>query len=662
MGIEMYKLSQKLLFTVCCIFITTSIYTQKVNWTGQENFLLIGEQVSILKDVDGNLTIEEVSASKYRDQFIPSEKKILNFEVEEAFFWVRFSLNNSTEDKLLLEVAQSLVPDIDFYYQDPQGAWQSIHSGYTVNLHQKFLQHHFQLFPINSANGEYYIRLKNCSISLPLKIWEKKEYEVKKIRQKIIYGIYMGIMIFVILNNIFLFFSLRKVGYLHYCLLVFLYASFSSIIDGYLTYLVPEIDLLYWYFLNPIINQPNGLFYCIFFLEVSKYDPKIKKFAWAVAIYFTIYIFVYSYLPFMKIVVINQLNALFGILLMATLGIRAGRRGNRLGYYFALAYFIFFVIASIEVIYAQTGSPAYLFELSHVSIGILVEVFLLSYLLSKRFEWEKKDIENARLAAQQKVIEKTKENERIIQESNIILEQKVIKRTEQLQQSNQDLQVAFEVAEKEREKSDDLLLNILPATTALELKEKGVAQSRTYESVSVLFTDFKGFTKSTENILPDKLVNNLNHCFIAFDKIVQKHNIEKIKTIGDAYMAAGGLPIQNNTHAIDTIKAAIEMQAFITQWKERQAAIGEVAWDVRIGIHSGQVISGVVGMHKFSYDIWGDTVNVASRMEENSEAGKINISAATYQLAKDQIDYIPRGEIEVKGKGKMEMYFVKGLK
>ena len=212
--------------------------------------------------------------------------------------------------------------------------------------------------------------------------------------------------------------------------------------------------------------------------------------------------------------------------------------------------------------------------------------------------------------------------------------------------------------QKEQKKSDDLLLNILPAATAKELKEKGYSAPRKYDNTTVLFADFVNFTGLSANMPPEKLVNELNDCFKAFDAIMEKFGLEKIKTIGDAYMCVGGLPTPNDTHAKDAANAALEMMDFIQQRYTTKMAAGETYWQMRIGLHSGPVVAGVVGTKKFVYDIWGDTVNTASRMESNSLAGKINLSKSTYQLIKAQFKVTYRGEIQAKNKGAVEMYFL----
>ncbi len=211
---------------------------------------------------------------------------------------------------------------------------------------------------------------------------------------------------------------------------------------------------------------------------------------------------------------------------------------------------------------------------------------------------------------------------------------------------------------REKERSENLLLNILPSETAEELKAKGSATPRYYEKVSVLFTDFKGFTKIAEKLSPQELVEELNTNFLAFDEIIDKHGLEKIKTIGDAYMCAGGIPVENDNNPVDIVNAALEIKAFTEELKKKREAEGKESWDLRIGVHTGPVIAGVVGKNKFAYDIWGDAVNVASRMESSGIPGQVNISGETYELVKDHFVCKHRGKVEAKNKGQVDMYIV----
>ncbi len=208
---------------------------------------------------------------------------------------------------------------------------------------------------------------------------------------------------------------------------------------------------------------------------------------------------------------------------------------------------------------------------------------------------------------------------------------------------------------KEKKKSDELLLNILPIEVANELKEKGEAEAKLYNEVTVLFSDFVGFTHIVEHLPPQELVTELHTCFKAFDAIISKYGIEKIKTVGDAYMAVSGLPASNAEHARSIVNAALDIRDYM---KKRHETHGDKTFTVRLGINSGSVVAGIVGVRKFAYDIWGDTVNIAARMEQNSEAGKINISGHTYELIKDYFECEHRGKIYAKNKGEIDMYFV----
>lgn len=244
-----------------------------------------------------------------------------------------------------------------------------------------------------------------------------------------------------------------------------------------------------------------------------------------------------------------------------------------------------------------------------------------------------------------------KGREKVLKEQNRLLEQTVADRTADVVKEKKEV-------EKLYNRSEELLLNILPVETAEELKTKGNVDAQLMDEVTVLFTDFKGFTAMSEILTPKDLVRDIHECFSEFDRIMSKHGVEKIKTIGDAYMAAGGLPRPNETHATDVVKAALEMVAFVEEGKLQKKRQGLPFFEVRIGVHTGPVVAGIVGIKKFQYDIWGDTVNTASRMESSGEPGKVNISQTTYQLVKDQFPCKYRGKVAAKGKGEIDMYFV----
>jgi PAS domain S-box-containing protein len=246
---------------------------------------------------------------------------------------------------------------------------------------------------------------------------------------------------------------------------------------------------------------------------------------------------------------------------------------------------------------------------------------------------------------------KIKEIARVLEKTNVLLE-------EQKQEINSQKQTI----EQEQEKSEKLLLNILPFEVAKQLKSKGRAGTRSYKLVSVLFADFKGFSKISKTLDPKDLVNILDSYFATFDEITGRHYIEKIKTIGDAYMCAGGLPLSNKSNPVDAVLAGLEIQSYLNALNDTKVLNNLQVWELRLGIHTGPVVAGVVGKKRFAYDIWGDTVNVASRMEQSGHVGMVNISGITYDYIKDFFDCDYRGKIETKNLGKIDMYFVNRIK
>lgn len=205
------------------------------------------------------------------------------------------------------------------------------------------------------------------------------------------------------------------------------------------------------------------------------------------------------------------------------------------------------------------------------------------------------------------------------------------------------------------------MLNILPPAIAQELKQKNRVAARLHEQATVMFIDFTGFTHVSEQLTPEALVRELDYCFSNFDRIIGRYRIEKIKTVGDAYICASGLSDMNASPS-DMIKAALEIQDFLLYVKAERMGQGLPYFEARCGIHTGSVVAGVVGAKKFAYDIWGDTVNIAARMEETCEPGKVNVSEDTYWLAKYEFEWINRGKVAAKNKGMMDMFYVASLK
>jgi class 3 adenylate cyclase len=239
----------------------------------------------------------------------------------------------------------------------------------------------------------------------------------------------------------------------------------------------------------------------------------------------------------------------------------------------------------------------------------------------------------------------------------LVLVALIFKRYLENKKQKKALQEKNKLIEDEKQRSEELLLNILPAPIALELKNTGKAQPKRHEHASVMFTDFNNFTKISEQLSPEQLVFELDTYFKAFDFIVSQYKLEKIKTIGDAYMCASGLSDKIAT-PIPIIKAALEIQQYLNEVKVEKMRNNQPFFEAKIGIHTGPVVAGVVGVNKFAYDIWGDTVNIAARLQDKCEAGKLNVSEATYELIKYDFKTIHRGKIPAKNKGMIDMYYV----
>lgn len=310
----------------------------------------------------------------------------------------------------------------------------------------------------------------------------------------------------------------------------------------------------------------------------------------------------------------------------------------------------------LSVIYEKAGNPGEAYD--HYKKYVLYKDSIKNIQSIENMANLRTNFEIARKQNEVDLLNQQKKNQKTIVVATIIALFLIMLLALGLYRRNKFIGRTKKIIEKEKNRSEILLLNILPQETANELKEKGKVQPKKFDSVTILFTDFKNFTHYAENLSPEELVESVDFYFSEFDRIVEKYGLEKIKTVGDAYMCAAGVPFPSKDHAFKVVSAACEMIQFVDEAKKINSE-KETRFEMRIGVNTGPVIAGVVGTKKFAYDIWGDTVNIASRMESNSESGKINISENTYKLVKDQFECEYRGEVPVKSKGVMKMYFVK---
>jgi len=636
-----------LFFLLYCLTSSACGATQIV-WPGPDESLSIGDKVYIYKDADNSKTIGWIASAEAAAQFQLSTKQNIVFN-NASHYWMKLSVNNTNGDLLILELAQPVLKTVEFYYQEEEtGQWILLKSGYKTPLHLKFLKHTSQTFQLPKNTSDYYIKFQSNSFSVPVRLWEKNNFENKINIERIVFGVFSGLMLFVVLLNIFFGFSFRKWVYLHYAIMISLFYFTAANVEGYMALFFPQVDLMYGVAIFSAINMPIGTSYGLLFLQAKTYTPKMYKVGLAMIIYYIIFLSFHFILDPLPLHVMTSIGGLANVAFTVVLAYSTWKKGNRTGYFYFVIYAVFFVIAVIDSVNRFTGYPPNIYDLSYISLAFFFEAFALSYLLTKRFDWERKEMLEAKIEADKELLNQVVENGRIIKNQNLILEQKVNERTQEL------------LAEKQ--KSDELLLNILPLEVAEELKSTGRFKTRKYKSISILFVDIVGFTKLSELQTGEEIVNELDDCFREFDRITKKYNLEKIKTIGDCYMCAGGLPIEYASHATKIIRAAREMVAYMERMKAEKQKINKPYFEIRAGINSGSVIAGIVGSDKFAYDIWGDSVNIASRMEQNSMPGMINISEDTYQLVKDVFEVTYRGKIQAKNKGEMDMYFVVGEK
>ncbi len=413
----------------------------------------------------------------------------------------------------------------------------------------------------------------------------------------------------------------------------------------------PSLEMNAFLFINPVFVV-GSLALSGFINEL--FNKKKLRFKLIVAFGILITILRFCSLPFfgeltLALIIMVSIEAVFTVIYAIIKRVKGARIIGTGILFFTLFILTIFAIAMIQQHDLDVNDSTIGGRILIAMLGLAIISIPVS--MSVYLAWNFSSI-NKNLALQldqvqvlsQKTLEQELDKQRMLENRKEELEKEVLERTSELR--------------IEKKKSDDLLLNILPSEVAEELKNKGSSEARDFELVTVMFTDFKDFTKISEQMSPAKLVEEIDYCFSAFDNIIQKHGVEKIKTIGDAFMCAGGLPMKNSTHAEDTVKAALEILEFMVNQNKEKLAKGETPFEIRIGINTGPVVAGIVGVKKFAYDIWGDTVNLANRMESSGEAGKINISGSTFELVKDKFTCIHRGKIQTKNKGEVDMYFV----
>lgn len=612
-----------------------------------DRIIPIGKQSFYLRD-SAFMEIQEILEPEIQSKFSPYSQDTPNFGSTKDAFWLRMHFRKEDVGDFYLQIGSAFIDSIALYAVSDGIAKEVQLTGDDLPFSSREIKVSNFLLPLKMEKGQtqtYFLKVSTLQpFFFPLRVGTLQTFMEDNHHLDLIQGIYFGFMLLIILYNLFLYFSTKESIYLYYVAYVFSITWFMSTVYQYVfEFAWPDYPFLNKYaVISTAMTILTATVFTRAFLNTKLRAPALHKIS-RVFLLLGVVIILGLFTPFkIQSLVLAQGTVFFMAIFFLVTGIITLNRGYLPAKYYLLAWG-FLIFGFIGAILETINLLPVVYYFNYMQLGSAIEVTLLSFALADRINLYKKERE----IAQEEALKAAEEKADYIQHQNAILEEKVKERTLALSNS-------LSLIEEEKKKSDMLLLNILPFATAVELKETGKATPKYYESVSVLFTDFAGFSKIAETLDASELVGELDEIFRGFDEIVKRNGLEKIKTIGDAYMAAGGIS-GNDFHPINSVKAALEMQEFLNE--KFKVIMGE-KWQMRCGIHTGPVTAGVVGKDKFAYDIWGSTVNLASRMESNSVPGKVNVSEATYQLVKDVFYCIPRGKIEAKNLGKVNMYFV----
>ena len=628
--------------------------------TGTGRLATFSKEIAYRIDLPDDAGIEQAMAPA--NSWVSQKDKLFPLTKDPVQFWARFDLPDLPEPKTIL-VQTSPWETVEFFFVRDGKVMSRQRVGMLVPMPERAVQIGMMPLFAQSGFGEFEL-LPNVPATVFAKIatkqqftpvqwlrfylWNAKEVKANERSERVVQGIFLGVLLFLVIYNLGLFFAIRDPSYFYYVMVqaasAVFWASYYGLTAEYLWPNHPAVEYCVFWAGFGVSGIATAQF-LRHYLETNKYFPRtdvILKYAGVSGGAFLLLPFAFLVAP--RLVPFGQ--GAVGMWILACCGI--------FGSVVVLAYIrkhpfarsimaaalcsmiagIVGVAASLEWI-RSTELTVHAPQIGACLAGIILSMGLGFRFRNLQFELAEKQLAEARLHSAHE-----QEKRELIEEQTRALEAKVRERTV-------DLVAA-------QEKSDTLLANILPAAVIEELKTKGESEPRRHEEVSVLFTDFAGFTQTVSTIPPKRLVQELDEVFRTFDAIVAEHGLEKIKTIGDAYMAAAGLPSGADDHAVRCVQAALSLTRFIEQRNTHSA----IKWGLRVGVHSGGVVAGIVGKNKYAYDLWGDTVNIASRLETASEPGRINISAYTYDLVRGQFDCEYRGKLSAKGKGDVDMYFV----
>ncbi len=600
-----------------------------------------------LEDPEGKLTLAEVQNPANASRF---ERTMPHIGFSASAYWLRFKFSSDAKQALTwwLSTGNRTLQEVALYAPNAQGEYQMQTASSTRPFANRPLPTAYFVFPITlmpQKETEVYLRVRSTGylgIVIEPQLWQPDAYQAKEEGDQSQWLLYLGMAIALSLFNLLLCFAIKDIIYFLYVSasvgIVWVVCSTSGGFGSAHEYFwpnFPAFEQSAW-----VASVVAGTYFPFtFVLQFTQYRKHLPRMYWFIQIFILLLVILVAcqiigiFLPLPNPAAILQKFYIVGTLafclltytFLGTLGLLAWR-GNRQARFICIAWV---PMMSLFTIWGLHDLLGWKYNIAWSMAASTFELIIMSLALADRFNQEKK----AREQAQAAVVE-------VLRESELELEEKVAIRTQELKD--------------EQIHTKQLLHNILPVEIATELSETGSAQPARHESVTILFTDFIGFTQAVSIMPADRMVAELNEIFAAFDDITDTCGVEKIKTIGDAYMAVAGLPKPCADHAQRCVRAGLMMVAYLERRNEKTA----FKWSLRVGVHSGPVVAGVVGKRKFAFDIWGDTVNVAARMESAGEKGRVNISAYTQQLIEKEFICQYRGKLDAKGKGQVDMYFV----
>lgn len=642
------------------LFLPKLVKAQNIVLDGSAEEIIVND-VQYLEDPDRDFTVEDFVEGKVDKPFQQASPDVL-FDPEICTYWITFTLENK------LDLDQKWMVDFKFwsvvdFFTVKDGHIVYSRTGNLVPYKEKdypFVDHNFIALDLRS-NSKYtcYARLDGIfngdlkPVDLKFKLYSQ-DYALSTKRKSIsISFLFIGVYLVMFLYNLFIYIFTKDKSYRFYLVSLLIFIMTIIVLSGLIFELLPNYAGTPALVRNFVMSQPFFLTIAVLlfvrdFLRVNERYPRWHKaINYDIAAVLTMYVIIWiNYEIGLLLIVINTLPFMF---ILFGVGIQSYRDKFPGSMYLIIGH-IFWFIGGIGAMFGVIHPWARendFFANHSVFAGSSIEMVLFSLALANTINFLRRENEEK----QEKLIEELQKNAELQTKVNRELEDKVTERTKEIDLQKQNLEI-------EKDRSEKLLLNILPREIAEELKNTGQATPKYFKEVSILFVDITKFSMMVRKMSTNELVKDLDFIFSAFDDIALKYNLEKIKTIGDAFMCVGGLPIPNETHAFDAVNAAMEMFAFIESYRNTKHALSGEGLDLRAGVHTGPVTAGVVGKSKFQFDIWGDAVNLASRMETSSDPGRINISSATYEKVKDHFTCEYRGKFEVKNMGQVDMYFI----